>query len=96
MKGGSVRVAAGARAVTYIHLVFDRHQVVFSNGLASESFYPGPRALAGLAAGPRAEFVRLFPDIASRGLPAYGPAARPYLRRADLPRHLAGLIRPRG
>ncbi len=95
MKGGKVRVAEGARSVTYIHLVFDRHQVVFSNGLATESFYPGTRALAGLAPAAREEFARLFPDIAARGLPAYGPSARPYLRRPDLPRHLAALRLPR-
>jgi Ca2+-binding RTX toxin-like protein len=95
MKGGKVRVAEGARSVTYIHLVFDRHQVVFSNGLATESFYPGARALAGLAPDAREEFARLFPDIAARGLPAYGPSARPYLRRPDLPRHLAALRLPR-
>lgn len=29
------------RPVTYIHLLFDRHEVVWSDGLRSESYYPG-------------------------------------------------------
>ena len=29
--------------VTYVHLLFDRHQVVFSEGLETESFLPGPQ-----------------------------------------------------
>ncbi len=90
MRGGAVRIAAGVRSVTYLHLAFDRHEVVFSNGIPSESFHPGERALAGLTAAARAEFARLFPDLAG-----YGGPARRYLRRADLPARLAALPIPR-
>lgn len=89
MRGGGVRVAAGVRSVTYLHLAFDRHEVVFANGLATESFHPGPRALAGLTAEARADFDRLFPDPV-----AYGGPARRYLARADLPGRLAALPLP--
>jgi hypothetical protein len=90
MRGGGVRIATGVRSVTYFHLAFDRHEVIFSNSLPSESFHPGERALAGLTAAARAEFARLFPDLA-----AYGGPARGYLRRADLPARLAALPIPR-
>ena len=86
MRGGRIRVAAGVRSVTYLHLAFDRHEVVFANGLATESFHPGPRAMAALSTEVRAEFLGLFPDLS-----AYGGPARSYLRRADLPARLDAL-----
>lgn len=48
--------------VTYIHLLFDRHEVIFAEGAATESFYPGETILAGDAA-LRSEIVTLFPEL---------------------------------
>ncbi|MBI1220905.1 MAG: type I secretion protein [Rhodobacteraceae bacterium] len=48
--------------VTYIHLLFDRHEVIFAEGAATESFYPGETILAGDAA-LRSEIVSLFPEL---------------------------------
>jgi len=65
--------------VTYVHLLFDEHQVVSSSGCASESFYPGTVGLDGLDEGQRAELFTLFPDLSN--LPqSYGPAARMVLK----------------
>ncbi|MFW2589184.1 Hint domain-containing protein [Sagittula sp. SSi028] len=36
-----VRQMAGVRRVTYVHLVFDRHEIVQAHGCWSESLYPG-------------------------------------------------------
>jgi hypothetical protein len=36
--GGEERLV---RSVTYVHLMFDRHQVILGGGARSESFYPG-------------------------------------------------------
>ncbi|MEL7254919.1 MAG: Hint domain-containing protein [Pseudomonadota bacterium] len=58
---GIARDPTGA-AVTYYHLVFDAHEVIYAEGAPSESFYPGPMAIAALAPQARAEFLRLFPD----------------------------------
>ena len=44
-----------AEEVTYLHLVFDRHEIVESEGMLSESYLPGPLTLAGLAPEERAE-----------------------------------------
>ncbi|MEM8849382.1 MAG: Hint domain-containing protein, partial [Pseudomonadota bacterium] len=41
LPGSRLRVATGKRGVTYIHLLFDRHEIIFSDGIPSESFYPG-------------------------------------------------------
>ncbi len=46
MQGGQARVMQGVRCVTYVHLMFEAHQIIFSNGIPTESFYPGPQALA--------------------------------------------------
>ncbi len=43
--------------VTYIHLLFDRHEVIWSNGLLSESFFPAADMLTPTAQ----EVVSLFP-----------------------------------
>jgi hypothetical protein len=89
MRGGKARIAAGVRSVTYLHMAFDRHEVVFANGIATESFHPGPRALDALAPMARADFDRLFPDPS-----AYGGPARRYLGRADLPGRIDALPVP--
>ncbi|NCO20500.1 MAG: Hint domain-containing protein [Rhodobacterales bacterium] len=65
--------------VRYHHLLFDRHQIVVSDGVASESFLPGASSLASLTCQARDEVLALFPRL--RSTPgAYGPAAAPMLR----------------
>lgn len=66
--------------VTYLHLLFDRHEVVLSDSTWSESFQPGDRTLGGLDGAARDELFRLFPHLAAGG--DY-PAARPTLRRFE-------------
>ena len=57
------RIMHGCRGVTYIHLMFDAHQIVFSAGAPSESFYPGRQAISSLAAAARDELLTLFPTL---------------------------------
>lgn len=90
LQGGAVRIKRGCKAVTYFHLMFERHQVVFSNGLPSESFFPGPQAVKALALPEYKELVSLFPQL-NRTVDKksisrmYGNPARVYLRRSNLP-----------
>lgn len=61
--------------VTYLHLMFDRHEIIFAEGAASESFHPGGLALDALRADARDVLFAAFPDL--RALPdSYGPASR--------------------
>lgn len=61
---------------TYIHLQFDSHELIWSDGMLSESFNPGPQCLASIAPDARAELMELFPDYdLSRGAP--NTAVRP-------------------
>jgi Ca2+-binding RTX toxin-like protein len=88
INGGKARIARGIRQVTYIHLMFDAHQIVFANGAPSESFYPGPMALGALAEPAQEELQMLFPALFS--LPTasvYGETAREFARFKDLPRN---------
>ena len=43
-----VRQKKGCRKVEYFHLVFDRHEIILSEGVWAESFFPGPVALGTL------------------------------------------------
>lgn len=47
----------------YFHVLFDRHQVVFANGAASESLYAGPEGLRSVGAALREEIFKLFPAL---------------------------------
>ncbi len=70
-------------SVEYVHLLFDDHQVVYSDGLASESFHPGPQASRSLEAEMVAEIHALFPEMDPVTGAGYGPSARPALRRFE-------------
>jgi len=85
--------------VTYVHVMLARHQVIFADGIATESFYPGPWSLRGLAAAPKAELLTLLPRLGALGgvhprlartatEALYAPLARPELATADLNRML--------
>ena len=58
-------------AVTYVHFMFERHEIVMGDGLWSESFQPGARSLAGVHDDARAELLRIFPEL---GRPSSAPA----------------------
>lgn len=62
--------------VRYVHLFFDRHQLVTTSGLVSESFFPGAQAVAGLDEAAADELFDLFPEL--REHPSvYGNTIRP-------------------
>ncbi len=65
--------------VTYVHILFDAHQIVYAEGCASESLHPGNRAMDALADEAHAEVVALFPELAENA-EAYGPAAMPVVK----------------
>ncbi|MCX7558139.1 Hint domain-containing protein [Sulfitobacter sp. F26204] len=81
----SVRRRSGGE-VTYVHLLFDRHQVVFSEGLETESFLPGPQTTKSFEREIVDEICAIFPEIDPETGRGYSPAARRTLKRyeADL------------
>lgn len=76
----TVRRDTSAGQVTYVHILFDEHQVVFSDGLATESFLPGPQSLQSFDYDVVNEICTLFPDIDPVTGLGYGEAARTALK----------------
>ena len=89
MRGGKVRQAKGVRSVTYVHLLFESHQIIFGDDLPSESFYPGPCARDMLQPAQLQELGALFPDISKPN--ASFPRARPLVAAKTLPSHITDL-----
>ncbi len=72
---------------TYHHFMFDRHEVVLSNGAWTESFQPGDYSLKGLGNAQRSEIFELFPELKTEaGVDSYQAA------RKTLKRHEAALL----
>lgn len=75
-----IQIADAAEGVTYFHLLFDRHELLWSNGAITESFYLGKMALDGVKRGAREEILELFPELAQRGSVEPPAPVRPFLR----------------
>ncbi|NUH65460.1 Hint domain-containing protein [Sulfitobacter sp. S0837] len=72
---------------TYIHVMFDRHEVILSDGTWTESFQPGDMSLAGIGEEQRNEILELFPELATQdGINGYTAARR------SLKKHEASLL----
>ena len=83
--GGVDRVETSA--ISYIHFMFDQHEVVLSNGAWTESFQPGEQVLDGIGDAQRDEIFELFPELReAEGIEAYQAARR------SLKKHEARLL----
>lgn len=72
---------------TYIHFMFDHHEVVLSNGSWTESFQPGDMSLKGVGDAQRSEILELFPELRTKeGIQDYQSARR------SLKKHEAKLL----
>ena len=71
--------------VTYFHLMFDQHQVIFAEGLAVESFHPGDYILSQSDEEVLAEILELFPELET------DPHAYPTARLV-IPSHQAQIL----
>ncbi len=60
---GSTIRAQSQPCVTYVHLMFDRHEVIFAEGIPSESLQLGTESLKSLGTAAVAELQSLFPDM---------------------------------
>ena len=62
---------------TYIHFMCDRHEVVLSNGVWTETFHPDDTSLKGIGNAQRLEILELFPELkTAAGRDAFGQVRR--------------------
>lgn len=69
--------------VDYYHILFDQHEVIFSAGLETESFQPGPQIVHSFEADMVEEIRALFPELKPETGEGYGASARPSLKRYE-------------
>ena len=75
--------------VTYWHMLFDTHEVIFSNGAPTESLFTGPEALKSVSPESRREIMSIFPELSdmsyipkpARTIPERGKLVRKLVSR---------------
>lgn len=90
VNGTSITRRSDGQMVTYVHLLFDQHQIIIGNGLPSESYHPGCETLTSFDNETREEILRLFPALETPGPGGYGPTARMALKPYEARALLAG------
>ncbi|SHL84061.1 Hemolysin-type calcium-binding repeat-containing protein [Paracoccus solventivorans] len=66
---GGIDIAEDLDGVTYVHFLFDDHQIVFSNGAETESLFTGDVALNSVGPAALEEILTLFPQLRSGAAP---------------------------
>ena len=82
VNGQTVSVDMALKEVTYVHLLLPAHQILWANGLETESFHPAQADLASLAEGDRMRLMSMFPSL-EYDPHVYGPAARRMLSTSE-------------
>lgn len=59
----TIRPDTPSDGVTYFHIAFDQHEVIYADGLKAESFQPAHRTLEALNPAQRQELLALFPHL---------------------------------
>lgn len=70
-------------SVRYVHILFDHHEVILSNGAWTESFQPADYSLRGIGDEQRAEIFSLFPELKNVEMASNWSAARKVLKRHE-------------
>lgn len=61
INGTTITMDRQAQQVTYVHLLFERHELIWADGLLSESFLPSVENVSPT----QQEILRLFPDLSA-------------------------------
>ena len=85
-----IDIAHDITEVVYVHILFDNHEIICSDGAWTESLYAGKQALVSVGAEAKGEIFELFPQLAD---PLFVvPPAKPIVRgvrgRKMISRHI--------
>jgi hypothetical protein len=78
----SITVDHTMREVIYVHVLLERHNVIWANGLETESFHPANTSLDMVEPVQREGLLNIFPDLADNPH-AYGDYARRNLSSSE-------------
>lgn len=82
-------VVKAKKDVIYHHILLPEHAVIYADGAACESFYPGLQSVTMLAAPSLEALTKAVAPLAGQSLTdAYGPPRLPSLRRHDIHKHI--------
>ena len=83
LNGVTICVDHALREVCYIHILLDQHNIVWANGMETESFHPSNTALETIEPAQRDALLAILPEIAIN--PAiYGDYARRNLSSSEM------------
>lgn len=78
----TVFIDHSVREVTYIHMLLEEHQVVFANGVETESFHPASGSLSTITPQERERLVAQMPQVVEDAT-SYGTYARRSLSASE-------------
>ncbi len=79
-----ISVDTKCQQVVYYHIMFDQHEVVFSEGLPTESFLVGETIKDGMEQAQLDEILELFPELAKEDQSKATIPARPILKSFEV------------
>ncbi|AZV78502.1 2,3,4,5-tetrahydropyridine-2,6-carboxylate N-succinyltransferase [Parasedimentitalea marina] len=71
----TIKIVSDGRSVTYVHVLFDQHEIICGNGLETESYHPGAETLESFDIETRSEILEFMEEMNG-----YGPTARLVLK----------------
>ncbi len=82
LNGASITVDRASREVTYIHVLLEHHNVIWANGLETESFHPAHMDLPSLAPAQHRALLQVLPDLA-KSAQTYGADVRRHVTASE-------------
>ncbi|MFU8881425.1 MAG: Hint domain-containing protein [Rhodobacterales bacterium] len=82
VNGQTIAVDMALKEVTYVHLLLPSHQILWANGVESESFHPAQADLSSLSQNDRMRLLAMFPAF-DYDPHLYGSAARRILSGSE-------------
>ena len=82
VNGGSIVRDMAVKSVTYVHMLLSRHEVLFANGIETESYHPASTALSTIGTDDRKRLLAMIPQIAENPH-LYGNFARRNLSKSE-------------